>query len=293
MDVLVVALLLVAAPDRRADRLDDDDLAALELPVAQPPLASSVGFFKQPSLVDLSIHPLTGESASTGACRFPSLPMIEVGGHPPGPLSVVIVIEEHQREVLERAPPRQLWPGGQAPAASHHQRIADLLDARAARSGSPARLRSSRASSAAGPRPGRSPASGKLGSGAELEVRSHLVEPSLVIAGVPEHHQTLGPFDPVGRARKRLYAPDARVRRRRRAFLGARDRHPTWRAALHMSGRRSREAARSPPASPPARAWPREVLLLARSDASAWRAEEQAQKLAAKVDGGGRADGSR
>ena len=33
-----------------------------------------------------------------------------------------------------------------------------------------------------------------------------------------------------------------------------------------------------------------QVLLLARSDASAWRAEEQAQKLAAKVDGG---DGGR
>ena len=44
VDVLVVALLRVPAPDRRADRLDDDDLAAAELAVSvaltsQPPFA--------------------------------------------------------------------------------------------------------------------------------------------------------------------------------------------------------------------------------------------------------------
>ena len=48
MDVLVVALLLVAAPDRGADRLDDDDLAAAELAVSvachqRPPFARSAG----------------------------------------------------------------------------------------------------------------------------------------------------------------------------------------------------------------------------------------------------------
>ena len=63
--VLVVALLLVSAPNRKAGRLDDHDLASTELSVLSHLLASSVGFFKQPSLVDLSIHPLTGESAST------------------------------------------------------------------------------------------------------------------------------------------------------------------------------------------------------------------------------------
>ena len=47
VDVLVVALLLVPASDRGAHRLDDDDLATLELAVArhpeQPPFSRSRG----------------------------------------------------------------------------------------------------------------------------------------------------------------------------------------------------------------------------------------------------------
>ena len=49
VDVLVVALLLVAAADRRADGLDDHDLASTELSVLSHLGPSSVGFFKQPS----------------------------------------------------------------------------------------------------------------------------------------------------------------------------------------------------------------------------------------------------
>ena len=47
-----------------------------------------------------------------------------------------------------------------------------------------------------------------------------------------------------------------------------------------------RAAARSPAGSRPARRALGDVRLLARSDASAWQAEEEAQALAAKVDGG-------
>ena len=70
-----------------------------------------------------------------------------------------------------------------------------------------------------------------------------------------------------------------------RAWGGrARDTHRAWRAWRPMSGRRSRAAGRSPAGSRPVRASASRTVLLARSDASAWKAEEQAHSLCAKVD---------
>ena len=64
MDVLVVALLLVAAPDRRAHRLDDDDLAPAELALAVLAIALPPFSLGLRSPWHIQDSRLTGQSAS-------------------------------------------------------------------------------------------------------------------------------------------------------------------------------------------------------------------------------------
>ena len=68
MGVLVVALLLVAAADRRARRLDDHDLAALEVPVLRHLWCLLTKFYDATNCTEQDSR-LTGESARASSER--------------------------------------------------------------------------------------------------------------------------------------------------------------------------------------------------------------------------------
>ena len=104
VDVLVVALLLVPAADRGADRLDDDDLAALELPVAGHPEMPP-----RSRLRDETIASREWPRDSVDAGRRPARP-VEDDPELVAPARGALHVVPHRDVLVERDPHRAEGP---------------------------------------------------------------------------------------------------------------------------------------------------------------------------------------